>query len=359
MQYSSLCETSVVAYLAYLSAITGVQYVEWVGRLSGLDGCGSRAECGCVRCFAGCGSGGLASGPGAEASADVGLLVGGDGDVGLDDSGSGDTGAVGEPGSGAGGGSARVAGFPGGVVGSVSDGLRGNVGVGCESGLGGWSVPVVKGKHWRKNQRRRARRVVGRCETVASGASVPVVQVEPARCSACGAVVQACTCGWDASRGAAVAGVVCRKETVLQEAERKARESLAARRDVENRVAARKAELHLASLNDERKVAEYEVLRRQRMVQWQNEAKARSQKSVNSCQSYDPSSSATEAEFREQAKRLADLEDERNTMLDVLLKRVGAQVMLEVTREVAALHVGTSTEAEFACEAAEYTCGFV
>jgi len=91
----------------------------------------------------------------------------------------------------------------------------------------------------------------------------------------------------------------------LRDARRLAEESLAVRRDMENKVAARKAELLLSSLNDKKKCQDYDDLKRQRVIQWQNQSLAKTQISAKSL---DPDSSVSMREFREQTKRCSDLE---------------------------------------------------
>jgi len=248
-----------------------------------------------------------------------------------------------------------VAGSAASVVGSATTSVRSGV---ANAGLGGVagglagvpSVGTARGPNYARNKASRERARLRRWVVPDPVKEVPFLLSDAERRARESFAVRRDLENRVASRRAEIALGCC--ETVPSES------AAGVRRDMEDRVAARKAELRLASLNDERQVAERALLQRQRVVQWQNEAKAKSQASVNSLQSYDPSSTASEIEFREQAKRLADLEEERNVFLDVLLKRGGSQLALEISREVAALRVGTETEAEYACEAAEYTSGF-
>jgi len=136
----------------------------------------------------------------------------------------------------------------------------------------------------------------------------------------------------------------------LTEAEKEAKDSLARRRVVENAVAARLAELKLRSLNDEKKCQDYEDLRRQRVIQWQNQALAKSQVSAKSL---DPDSSVSMREFREQGKRIVDLEYEKKVYMDVIRKECGDRKLLDAINRAAP--VGSATEADMQMAAED--CG--
>jgi len=183
--------------------------------------------------------------------------------------------------------------------------------------------------------------VQGRCETVAS--SVPVV--EPVNLGVRKSVETVPV--WRRKQGGVLAPVrsraasCVRVESSLEEAERKARETLACRRAMENRVAVRKAELLMRSLNDEKRCQDYEDLKRQRVIQWQNEALAKSQ---SSAKSLDPDSSVSMREFRELGKKNADLEYEKKVYMDVIRKKCGDRALLDAVN--LAVPMGSETEAE-------------
>lgn len=109
--------------------------------------------------------------------------------------------------------------------------------------------------------------------------------------------------------------------TAVEEAEMEARRTLALRRTAENHVAAAKAKLLSASLSDESMVAAYNELKKQRLVQRRNDSQARSQASLNKCKSIDPGSSASQYDLRQQAKKLLDTEAQCE-LLSVRLNQV-------------------------------------
>jgi len=189
--------------------------------------------------------------------------------------------------------------------------------------------------------------VQGRCETVVS--SVPVVVPASLKAEKLAEVVPV----WRRKQGVGSAsvrqrvskGVPVAKDVgtgdSLFEAEKLARESLAKRRAAENAVAVRMAELKLRSLNDEKKCQDYEDLKRQRIIQWQNQALAKSQ---SSAKSLDPDSSVSMREFRELGKKVADLEYEKKVYMDVIRKKCGDRALLDAVNLAAPM--GSETEAE-------------
>jgi len=184
--------------------------------------------------------------------------------------------------------------------------------------------------------------VQGRCETVVTQASVgpvvpplPVAVPEGLQAEASAEIVPV----WRRNRGGSpgfvhqrglkgvsVAKVVDASDS-LRDAEKLARESLAKRRAAENAVAVRMAELKLRSLNDEKKCQDYEDLKRQRVIQWQNQALAKSQ---SSAKSLDPGSSVSMREFREQAKLCADLEYKHRKTIRAVHELYGGAAAMKV-----------------------------
>jgi len=159
--------------------------------------------------------------------------------------------------------------------------------------------------------------VQGRCETVVSSAPVAVpAGLKAEKVAEAVPVWRRKQEGGMASvrQRALKGGSVVKEVSVgdsLVEAEKLARESLAKRRAAENAVAVRMAELKLRSLNDEKKCQDYEDLKRQRIIQWQVQALAKSQ---SSAKSLDPDSSVSMREFRELGKKNADLEYEKKSV---------------------------------------------
>jgi len=189
--------------------------------------------------------------------------------------------------------------------------------------------------------------VQGRCETVVSSAPVVVSEsVEAKKSTEAVPVWRRKQGSGSSSVGQRVSGSasVAKEAGIgdsLREAEKLARESLARRRAAENAVAVRMAELKLRSLNDEKKCQDYEDLKRQRIIQWQNQALAKSQ---SSAKSLDPDSSVSMREFRELGKKVADLEYEKKVYMDVIRKKCGDRALLDAVNVAAPM--GSETEAE-------------
>jgi len=243
------------------------------------------------------------------------------------------------------------------ALGGGSVGLDSGAGGSLESGVTGDSVGGgvrTRGQRKRDQLRRQRERrkafgvdevvsgefvASGRCETVVSAVPVvvPVVTSEEKVAKAVPV--------WRRKQGDGSCGVPAVKEVgtgdSLRDAEKLARESLARRRAAENAVAVRMAELKLRSLNDEKKCQDYEDLKRQRIIQWQNQALAKSQ---SSAKSLDPDSSVSMREFRELGKKNADLEYEKKVYMDVIRKKCGDRALLDAVNMAAPM--GSETEAE-------------
>jgi len=121
---------------------------------------------------------------------------------------------------------------------------------------------------------------------------------------------------------------------------------LARRRAAENAVAEKLARMKLESLEDEQRCQEYADLKKQRLIQWRNEALAKSQASLEKCKSIDPESSSSQYEIRRQAKLC---EDQRYQLEQVRKKYAelhGARAALKFLDATRAPGVDTEAEME-------------
>lgn len=276
--YSSLCDVSLVAYLAYLSSITSRNVADLLGPSCVLlDGRSDRL----VRDHLGSSVRFLPEEQAARFEK-VGALL-------SDGGGVESSGVVGD--------SAGVAGE--GDVGGESDGGAGVSG-------------MTRGRHWRSNRRKKdvkkARRMAGsswRCSAPLGGA---------------GSVETVVSSG---SSGG--------KRDELS-AERGARESLARRREAENAFAEKLAKLKLASLHDEEICQEYAGLKKQRLIQWRNESIAKSQASLDKCKAIDPGSSVSQYEVRQQAKELSDSKAYGSALFSAVVSECGLERALELEK---------------------------
>jgi len=192
--------------------------------------------------------------------------------------------------------------------------------------------------------------VQGRCETVVSSVPVAVpVSLGAKKLAETVPVWRRRQGGNLLSKGASAAKEVDVSgfSDSLREAEKLARESLAKRRAAENAVAVRMAELKLRSLNDEKKCQDYEDLKRQRIIQWQTQALAKSQ---SSAKSLDPDSSVSMREFRELGKKNADLEYEKKVYMDVIRTKCGDRALLDAVNRAAPMSSETEAEMQMAAE---------
>jgi len=132
----------------------------------------------------------------------------------------------------------------------------------------------------------------------------------------------------------------------MSEAEKEAKDSLARRRAAENAVAERLAKMKLESLEDEKKCQEYADLKKQRLIQWRNEALAKSQASLDKCKSVDPGSSASQYEIRMQAKLCADQKFQLEQVRKKYAELHGARAALKFLDATRAPGVDTEIEME-------------
>jgi len=132
----------------------------------------------------------------------------------------------------------------------------------------------------------------------------------------------------------------------VSEAEQEAKQSLARRRAAENAVAEKLAKMKLESLEDEQKCQEYADLKKQRVIQWRNEALAKSQASLDKCKSVDPESSSSQYEIRQQAKLCADQKYQLGQVLKLYARKHGAKEALRFLDETRAPGVDTEAAME-------------
>lgn len=145
-------------------------------------------------------------------------------------------------------------------------------------------------------------------------------------------------------------------DTAVADAEMEARRTLAMRRTAENRVAAAKAGLLIASLNDKSKVAAYEELKMQRLAQRRNESLARSQASFEKCKSVDPDSSASQYDVRQQGKKILDMEAQCQALND-RLSQMGGLLTAEQRAEYERIKAVSPATEQLAWQEAQFWIG--